>query len=161
MQEIGGAFYPKLRDYKWWPGVIAISGIFTFCWGYLLYTGTISTIWPLFGVNNQLLGGMALAIATTFLLRLGKAKYIWVTVIPMAFLLVTTIVAGYQNIVNNYLPKQNYLLALISVVMIIMVVLIVADSIRVWISILRGKIPLIKETGETFMKEAPTKYLSE
>lgn len=161
MQEIGGAFYPKLRDYKWWPGVIATSGIFTFCWGYLLYTGTISTIWPLFGVNNQLLGGMALAIATTFLLRMGKAKYIWVTMLPMVFLLVTTIVAGYQNIVNNYLPKNNYLLAVISAVMIVMVVLIVADSVRVWIGILSGRTPLIKETEETFMKEAPTKYLSE
>lgn len=161
MQEIGGAVYPKLRDYKWWPGVIGTSAIFTFCWGYLLYTGTISTIWPLFGVNNQLLGGMALAIATTFLLRMGKAKYIWVTMIPMAFLLVTTIVAGYQNIVNNYLPKNNYLLAVLSAVMIVMVILIVADSVRVWIGILSGKMPLIKETEATSMKEAPTRYLSE
>ncbi|MGB9821873.1 carbon starvation CstA family protein [Thermodesulfovibrio sp.] len=161
MQEIGGAVYPKLRDYKWWPGVIGTSAIFTFCWGYLLYTGTIATIWPLFGVNNQLLGGMALAIVTTLLLRMGKAKYIWVTAVPMAFLLVTTIVAGYQNIVNNYLPKHNYLLAVLSAVMIVMVILIVADSIRVWVSILRGKTPLIKETEETFVKEAPTKYLSE
>ncbi|WP_353683307.1 carbon starvation protein A [Thermodesulfovibrio sp. 3907-1M] len=161
MQEIGGAVYPKLRDYKWWPGVIGTSAIFTFCWGYLLYTGTISTIWPLFGVNNQLLGGMALAIVTTLLLRMGKAKYIWVTMVPMVFLLVTTIVAGYQNIVNNYLPKNNYLLAVLSAVMIVMVILIVADSVRVWISILRGRTPLIKETEETFMKEAPTKYLSE
>jgi len=113
-------------------------------------------------VNNQLLGGMALAIATTFLLRLGKAKYIWVTMIPMTFLLVTTIVAGYQNIVNNYLPKHNYLLAVLSALMIIMVVLIVADSVRVWIRILSGKTPLIKETEEkAILKEAPTKYLSE
>jgi len=162
MQEIGGVVYPKLRDYTWWPGVIVTSGIFSFCWGYLLYTGTISTIWPLFGVNNQLLGGMALAISTTFLLRLGKAKYIWITVIPMAFLLITTIVAGYQNIVNNYLPKHNYLLAGISVVMIIMVVLIVADSIRVWLGILSGKMPLIKDTEEASVAQnAPTKYLSE
>jgi|YNPBryulayer2012_1023412.scaffolds.fasta_scaffold00610_3 carbon starvation protein len=165
MQEIGGVVYPKLRDYKWWPGVIITSGIFTFCWGYLLYTGTISTIWPLFGVNNQLLAGMALAIATTYLLRMGKAKYIWVTMVPMAFLLFTTIVAGYQNIVNNYLPKHNYLLAVLSAVMIVMVVLIVADSVRVWISILRGRTPLIKDTEETFIKSPiesiPTKYLSE
>lgn len=79
----------------------------------------------------------------------------------MVFLLVTTIVAGYQNIVNNYLPKNNYLLAVISAVMIVMVVLIVADSVRVWIGILSGRTPLIKETEETFMKDAPTRYLSE
>ncbi|HQD36535.1 MAG TPA: hypothetical protein PKV92_05490 [Thermodesulfovibrio thiophilus] len=71
-------------------------------------------------------------------------------------------VAGYQNIVNNYLPKHNYLLAGISVVMIIMVVLIVADSIRVWLGILSGKMPLIKDTEEaSFAQNAPTKYLSE
>lgn len=162
MQEIGGVVYPKLRDYKWWPGVIITSAIFTFCWGYLLYTGTIATIWPLFGVNNQLLGGMALAIATTFLLRMGKAKYIWVTMIPMAFLLITTIVAGYQNIVNNYLPKQNYLLAVISAVMIIMVILIVIDSIRVWIQIFRGKIAPYKDSEEPYLlRGESTKYLSE
>ncbi len=161
MQEIGGVVYPKFRDYKWWPGVIITSGIFTFCWGYLLYTGTISTIWPLFGVNNQLLAGMALAIATTFLLRMGKVKYIWVTMIPMIFLLITTIVAGYQNIVYNYLPKHNYLLAGLSALMILMVILIVADSVRVWIRIVSGKTPLLVETNESLRKEAYTKYLSE
>ncbi len=135
MQEIGGILYPKFRDHGWMPGIILTSGVFTFCWGYLLYTGTISTIWPLLGVNNQLLAGMALAITTTFLLKMGKTKYIWVTGIPMTFVLITTVVAGYQNIFNNYLPKNNYLLAVISAIMIIMVGLILLDSIRVWIKI--------------------------
>ncbi|RDV83655.1 carbon starvation protein A [Ammonifex thiophilus] len=139
VQELGGAIYPPLRNYGWWPGVILTSGIFTLAWGYLLYTGTISTIWPLFGVSNQLLGGMALAIVTTMLLRSGKARYIWVTVIPMAFLLVTTAAAGYQNIVNNYLPKQNYLLAVLSGIMLVMVGLIVIDSVRVWINLARSR----------------------
>ncbi|AEG15789.1 carbon starvation protein CstA [Desulfofundulus kuznetsovii DSM 6115] len=139
MQEIGGAVYKPLKDHNWWPGIILTSGIFTLAWGYLLYGGSISTIWPLFGVNNQLLGSMALAIGTTMLIRMGKARYAWTTFIPMVFLTVTTITAGYQNIVINYLPKHNYLLAAISAIMLIMVILIIADSVRVWIKLLSQK----------------------
>jgi carbon starvation protein len=146
-QELCGVFYPKFKDFNWWPGIIFTSALFTFCWGYLLYTGTISTIWPLFGVNNQLLAGMALAIVTTYLFKIGKANYSWVTIIPMVFLLVTTIVAGYQNIINNYLPKNKYLLAILSAVMIFMVVLIVVDSLRAWI-----KIVIKKPESEEFQK---------
>ncbi|SHI85073.1 carbon starvation CstA family protein [Desulfofundulus thermosubterraneus] len=141
MQEIGGTVYKPLKDHNWWPGIILTSGIFTLAWGYLLYGGSISTIWPLFGVNNQLLGSMALAIGTTMLIRMGKARYAWTTFIPMVFLSATTITAGYQNIVINYLPKQNYLLAGISAVMLIMVILIIADSVRVWIQLLSGSKP--------------------
>ncbi|MQL53532.1 carbon starvation protein A [Desulfofundulus thermobenzoicus] len=141
MQEIGGVFYKPLKDHNWWPGIILTSGIFTLAWGYLLYGGTISTIWPLFGVNNQLLGSMALAIGTTMLIRMGKARYAWTTFVPMVFLAVTTITAGYQNIVINYLPKHNYLLAAISAIMLIMVILIIADSVRVWFQLFSGRKP--------------------
>jgi carbon starvation protein len=139
MQEIGSAVYKPLKDHNWWPGIILTSGIFTLAWGYLLYGGSISTIWPLFGVNNQLLGSMALAIGTTMLIRMGKARYAWTTFIPMVFLTVTTITAGYQNIVINYLPKHNYLLAAISAIMLIMVILIIADSVRTWVKLLSQK----------------------
>jgi carbon starvation protein len=98
-------------------------------------------------VNNQLLAGIALAIVTTYLFKIGKANYSWVTIIPMVFLLVTTIVAGYQNIINNYLPKNKYLLVILSAVMIFMVVLIVVDSLRAWI-----KIVIKKPESEEFQK---------
>lgn len=75
----------------WWPGVIVTSGIISCAWGCLVYKGTISTIWPLFGTANQLLSTMALAISTTFLLHQRKARYAWVTAVPMAFLAATTI----------------------------------------------------------------------
>lgn len=136
MQEIGGAFYKPLKDHHWWPGILITSGLFTLAWGYLLYGGTISTIWPLFGVNNQLLGSMALAVGTTMLIKMGKARYAWVTLVPMLFLAATTITAGYQNIVINYLPKHNYLLATLSALMLIMVVLILADAVRTWLKLL-------------------------
>ncbi|MCS5696005.1 carbon starvation CstA family protein [Desulfofundulus thermocisternus] len=153
MQEIGGAVYKPLKDHNWWPGIILTSGIFTLAWGYLLYGGSISTIWPLFGVNNQLLGSMALAIGTTMLIRMGKARYAWTTFIPMVFLTVTTITAGYQNIVINYLPKHNYLLASISAIMLIMVILIIADSVRVWVKLLSQK---EQDTHTKRLEKAPT-----
>jgi carbon starvation protein len=153
MQEIGSAVYKPLKDHNWWPGIILTSGIFTLAWGYLLYGGSISTIWPLFGVNNQLLGSMALAIGTTMLIRMGKARYAWTTFIPMVFLTVTTITAGYQNIVINYLPKHNYLLAAISAIMLIMVILIIADSVRTWVKLLSQK---EQDTHTKRLEKAPT-----
>lgn len=153
MQEIGSAVYKPLKDHNWWPGIILTSGIFTLAWGYLLYGGSISTIWPLFGVNNQLLGSMALAIGTTMLIRMGKARYAWTTFIPMVFLTVTTITAGYQNIVINYLPKHNYLLAAISAIMLIMVILIIADSVRTWVKLLSQK---EQDTHTKRPEKAPT-----
>ncbi|MGI9861699.1 carbon starvation protein A [Moorella naiadis] len=139
LQEIGGVVYKPLKNTEWWPGIILTSGIFTVAWGYLLFGGSISTIWPLFGVNNQLLGSMALAIGTTMLIKMGKARYAWTTFIPMIFLTVTTIAAGYENIFINYLPTHNYLLAVISIVMLLMVIAIIADSVRVWVQLLSGK----------------------
>lgn len=139
LQEMGGVVYKPLRNHNWWPGVIITGGLMSLAWGYLVYGGSISTIWPLFGVANQLLGSTALAIGTTMLIRTGKGKYTWTTIVPMAFLAVTTLAAGYQNIVNNYLPQHNYLLATLSAIMMVMVVVIIGDSIRIWLSLWREK----------------------
>jgi carbon starvation protein len=138
LQEMGGVVYKPLRNHNWLPGIIVTSGAISFVWGYMVYGGSISTLWPLFGVGNQLLGSMALAIGTTMLLRMGKAKYMWVTVLPLAFLSVTTVAAGYLNIVDSYLPQHNYLLALLSAVMILMVVAVIIDSVRNWLNLLGG-----------------------
>ncbi|MEN6326522.1 MAG: carbon starvation CstA 5TM domain-containing protein, partial [Syntrophomonas sp.] len=97
---------------------------------------TIATIWPLSGVANQLVAAIALAIGTTMIIRMGRAKYSWVTLIPLAFISVTTITAGYQNIVLNYLPQQNYLLAGITGLLLIMVIAIIIQSIRKWVTLL-------------------------
>lgn len=132
LQEMGGVFYKPLKNTNWWPGVIITGALMSFAWGYLVYGGTVSTIWPLFGTANQLLASTALAIGTTFLINRGKARYAWVTAIPMAFVAFTTIVAGYQNVVNNYLPKGNTLLAVISVIIILMVVAVLIDCFIKW-----------------------------
>ncbi len=75
-------------------------------WGYLIYTGSISTIWPLFGTGNQLLATIALAVVTTFLVNMGKAKYALITAIPMCFVGVTTLTAGVLSI-KNILPAAG------------------------------------------------------
>jgi carbon starvation protein len=136
LQEMGGRIYKPLGNIHWWPGVI-LTGIFiSFAWGYLVYGGTVTTIWPLFGTANQLLGTLALAIGTTYILRHRKKIYCLVTVIPMAFLAVTTVTAGIQNVVINYIPKQDYLLSGISVFIILMVLTVLIDSMIKWYPLL-------------------------
>ncbi len=135
LQELGGMVYAPLKNPHWKPGMIGASALMSFTWGYLVYGGSISTIWPLFGVANQLLASMTLAIGTTILFRMGKARYAWTTMIPMSFLAVTTVAAGYLNITINYLPKNNYLLAAASAVMIVLVIFVISDAVRTWIRI--------------------------
>lgn len=138
LQEMGGAMCKRLGDPGWWPGIILTSAVFSLAWGYLLYGGTIAAIWPLFGVGNQLLAAIALAVGTTMIIRMGRAQYAWVTLIPLAFIAVTTVTAGYQNIVSNYLPQHNYLLAGISGLLILMVIAIILYSLRIWTALLGG-----------------------
>jgi len=135
VQELGGMMYAPLKNVHWTPGIIFASASVSFAWGYLLYGGSISTIWPLFGVANQLLASMALAIGTTVLYRMGKSRYAWTTIVPMCFLAVTTVAAGYMNITTNYLPKSNYLLAGASAIMIVLVIFVIGDAVRTWIAI--------------------------
>jgi len=73
-------------------------------WGYLIYTGSISTIWPLFGTGNQLLATIALAVCTTFLINMGKARYAWIAFVPMCFVGVTTVTAGVLSIRTIFWP---------------------------------------------------------
>ncbi|EAX48385.1 carbon starvation protein CstA [Thermosinus carboxydivorans Nor1] len=139
IQELGGMVYKPLKNVNWVPGIIFSSAAISFAWGYLLYGGSISTIWPLFGVANQLLATMSLAIGTTVLFRMGKGRYAWTTIIPMSFLGATTVAAGYLNITTKYLPKNNYLLAGASAVMIILVIFVIADAIRTWLRLANDK----------------------
>jgi carbon starvation protein len=137
LQEAGGKIVKPFGNLRWWPGVILTGGAISFAWGYLVYGGTVSTIWPLFGTANQLLGTLALAIGTTFLLRRGKQRYMWVTAVPMVFLAVTTITAGIQNVTINYYPKGDYLLSAISVIIILMIVAVLIDCMWKWMRLLK------------------------
>lgn len=115
-----------------WFNAIFFSGLITLFWGYLLYTGDISTIWPLFGTANQMLAIIAFAIGTTYLLRSKQNKYVWVTIIPLCFVTVVTLSAALMNIFQNYLPKGLYSLAIISAILILLVCLVLIESIINW-----------------------------
>ena len=100
LQEAFGKVYPPFGRTNWLIGNLITSFMVVFAWGYFIYTGGVSTIWPMFGVANQLLATLALAIGTSFLINHGKRKYIWITLIPMSFVGITTIAGGVMNLVN-------------------------------------------------------------
>jgi carbon starvation protein len=109
LQDVIGKIYKPFQETSWLPGNLIASGLIVFAWGYFIYTGTVSTIWPMFGTANQLLATIALAIGTSFIINRGRARYAWVTIIPMTFVGVTTLTAGSLNIVNIYFPQtQNH-----------------------------------------------------
>ena len=103
-RRLGGRVWKKWGDTNWMPSALVSTGIMVAAWGYFIWTGNISTIWPLFGVANQLLGSVGLAVATTILINQGRAKYAWATFLPLCFLAVSTMTAGWMNIRDNYWP---------------------------------------------------------
>lgn len=146
LQDIIGTYiYPPLKQTSWWPGILFTSAIVSVCWGYLLYSGDVATIWPLFGVANQLLSVVALALGTTIILRISANKlHTLVTLVPLAFLTVTVIWAGILN-VDTYFKRADTLgnvNGTVSVVLIILVVITLLDSIRIWTKLFKTKEPI-------------------
>jgi len=142
LQDILGYVYKPMEKKDWIPGVILTSAMVSFAWGYMLYTGDISSIWPLFGATNQTLSGLALAIGTTIILRIGRRKiYALITVIPCMLITVTTFTAGIMNI-RTYLSKGQMLNVWLSVAIIVLVVIIIADNVRVWLKLLQTDKPI-------------------
>jgi carbon starvation protein len=98
LQELGGKVYKPFAKTGWMPGNIIASLLVVGAWGYLIYSGNISTIWPMFGVANQLLAAIAFGVGTVVIVKAGKLKYAWVTFIPMLFMFTTTFAASWQLI---------------------------------------------------------------
>lgn len=96
LQEFIGTVCKPFVKPNWIPGMLITSAIVVFCWSYLIYSGNISSIWPLFGVSNQVLAAIAFGIGTTMIIKAGRVKYAWTTFIPMVFMYITTFTAGYQ-----------------------------------------------------------------
>jgi carbon starvation protein len=107
LQEAVGKVYKPFQRTDWLPGNLISSALIVFAWGYFIYTGSVSTIWPMFGAANQLLATIALAIGTSFVINRGRKKYAWVTIIPMIFVGITTMSAAFYNVVNIYLPQAR------------------------------------------------------
>jgi carbon starvation protein len=147
LQEMFGKVYKPFGRTDWLPGNLITSGIVVLCWGYFIYTGSVATIWPMFGTANQLLAGIALTIGTSYLINTGKIRYAWVTMIPMLFVLTVTFSAGILNIKLIYIPELfnpdtmiNRLINLIlTVVIMFCALMIMWDSIPQWIRVFRER----------------------
>ena len=150
VQELGGTVYAPLRTVNWMPGNIGASLLVVGSWGYLLATGTVSTLWPMFGAANQLLGMLALCVGTTVLIKMGKARYLGVTTVPMVFVGVITLSASYELFVL-FLAKAGsapagkafvfYLDAALIGVVATLAVVILADSLAKWYGFVVQKKP--------------------
>jgi carbon starvation protein len=152
LQEMLGKAIPRLGEHKWKPGIVITSLLFTFSWGYLAYTGDISTIWPLFGMSNQLLATSGLIICTTMLIRCGKARYAWITALPGFFMIPVTLSAGYLNITRNYIPKGLTLLAVLSVILMLLMVIVFIEAFRKWYELLRVRELVPDKHGEMVLE---------
>jgi carbon starvation protein len=139
LQEMIGKVVPRFQEKKWMPGILVTSALFTGAWGYLVYTGDIATIWPLFGMSNQLLATCALIVGTTMLIRSGKARYAWVTGVPGMFMIPVTMSAGVLNVTGNYLPKGLWLNVILSVVLMVLMAIVFTEAFRKWFQVLSGR----------------------
>lgn len=141
IQEMAGRVHPPFRRMNWWPGVLMSSGFVVGSWGYLIGTGSISTIWPMFGAANQLLGMLALCIGTTVLIKMWKSAYLWVTAVPMLFVGLITLTGSYEMF-GMFLTKAAglaagealalYLDAGLVAVVAMLGLIVLSDSLKQW-----------------------------
>ena len=181
LQDLGGQLWPRFRDRDWAPATWLASALFVAMWGHFLYQGVtdplggVNSLWPLFGMANQLLAAVALCVGTTVIVRMGRARYAWVTLVPLAWLLVVVFTAGWQKLFSpdprvgflsharrmeellaagtlppgvtslEALPRMAFndrLDAVVAAFFLCAVLVILADSLRTWLGVVRGARPL-------------------
>ncbi len=162
IQELGGKIYKPLSRNAWLPGTIICSLLVVLSWGYLISSGSVSTIWPMFGVANQLLAAIAFAVGTTVIIKSGKAQYAWTTLLPMVFMFVTTFSASWQlfwsfreKAERAFTSAEAFTYRLDMALVLIMAglaVIVLADIITKWYGYFSGRIEM-KSMETVFLKE--------
>jgi carbon starvation protein len=158
--EFGGRFYRKLEEPNWLPGSVVTSALVVAAWAAFIWSGSISTIWPMFGIANQLLAAVALCVATTIIMNSGKAKYAWVTLVPLSFVSTTTLVAGFKSITDIFWPlaqkpetsMQGLINTSLTAIIMLAAVVIMLDSIRRWLGT-RSR-PQMTQTAEPLFEKS-------
>jgi carbon starvation protein len=141
VQEVMGRVHEPWGRPDWLPGTLIATSLVVAGWAGFIWTGSISTIWPMFGIANQLLASIALIIGTTLIIHSGRARYAWVTLLPLSFVATTTVTAGLQSITQNFLPLAAkgkpviaYLNSGVTLLMIAAVLAMLVLGLRQWIS---------------------------
>src|SRR3989338_10067542 len=157
-QESLGMIHSSWADYRNKFSNIFASIIVVFAWGYMIYYGNVATIWPIFGVANQLLAAIALAIGSTILIKMGKAKYLLLTAIPMCFMFTVTITCALEQVfdpgfgmiskITNPASTQDLVVSsTVNLVLILSIlglaVIVLLDSLHKWYLFLFKKVPVI------------------
>ncbi|MEF3304453.1 carbon starvation protein CstA [Paenibacillus sp. GYB003] len=137
IQDFFGELYKPLKKADWLPGSIFASALACFLWGYLLVSGDISSIWALFGVSNQLMAAIGLIVGATVILKIADKRWYALTcMIPLAYLFVTVMYAGYWMVANVYLNPSNagynVLNGILSIIMLVLGIVIMIAAIKKW-----------------------------
>jgi carbon starvation protein len=177
IQDALGHIYTPLGRTSWYPSILATSGLVVGAWGFFLWQGVkdplggINSLWPLFGIANQLLATVALCVATTIIVKMHRTRYAAVTLAPLAWLVAVTFTASWHKIFDRnprvgFLAQaqvlaagpatnatarlifNNRLDAAVTAILVVMVALVLIESVRQWIAVLNG-------TEEVRVKEVP------
>jgi carbon starvation protein len=159
LQEFIGRFYEPFSHKEWLPGSMVATMVIVTSWSYFIWTGSINTIWPMFGIANQLLASVALAVGTTIIINIGRARYAWITALPLGFVSVTTLTAGVLSIRDNFWPMaishdpsrhvQGYLNTVLTIIMMVCVLVILTNAAWRCAQVLRGRLAIMPDTVQS------------